>query len=190
MNPTSPLDADLVQAALAGNREAFGQLVTRHQDRLFNSLVRITGSYDDAADVLQDAFLQAFLKLQSFRGASKFSTWLYRVAMNVAFSKQRRRRTTVSLDQTKESLGAEPACLDDRPEEAMLSRERVEQVQAALADLGDEHRQILVLREIDGFAYEEIAEILDLPVGTVRSRIFRARGQLKEKLAGVVSGEW
>jgi RNA polymerase sigma-70 factor (ECF subfamily) len=171
-----------VKAALAGDRDAFGELVTRYQDRLFNSLVRMVGSHDDAADAVQDAFVQAFTKLESFRGAAQFYTWLYRIAMNVALSRRRRRRPMASVDQAKESVGDEPLDAAEGPEDVVLSQERVEHVQAALADLGDEHRQILVLREIEGFAYEEIADVLELPVGTVRSRIFRARAQLKEKL--------
>ena len=182
MNDDAPRDAQLVEAALAGDSAAFGALVTRYQDRLFNTLLRVVGSHEDAADAVQDAFVQAYTKLESFRGASRFYTWLYRIAMNVALSRQRRRRPTASLDYAKESVGDEPLDAAESPEEAVLSQERIAHVQAALADLGEEHRTILVLREIEGCAYEEIAEILELPVGTVRSRIFRARGQLKEKL--------
>lgn len=185
MNQDEPRDAQLVEAALAGDRNAFGDLVARYQDRLFNTLLRVVGSHEDAADAAQDAFVQAFTKLDSFRGESQFYTWLYRIAMNVALSRQRRRRPTASVDHVKESVGDEPLDAGEGPEETVLSQERVEHVQAALSNLGDEHRQILVLREIEGFAYEEIASILDLPVGTVRSRIFRARVQLKEKLASL-----
>jgi RNA polymerase sigma-70 factor (ECF subfamily) len=187
VNDDAPRDAQLVEAALAGDRDAFGDLVSRYQDRLFNTLLRVVGSHEDAADAVQDAFVQAYTKLESFRGASQFYTWLYRIAMNVALSRQRRRRRrpTASLDHAKESVGEEPLAAALSPEETVLSQERVQHVQAALADLGDEHRQILVLREIDGCAYEEIAEILELPVGTVRSRIFRARVQLKEKLSAM-----
>jgi RNA polymerase sigma-70 factor (ECF subfamily) len=188
VNDDAPRDAQLVEAALAGDSAAFGTLVTRYQDRLFNTLLRVVGSHEDAADAVQDAFVQAYTKLESFRGASKFYTWLYRIAMNVALSRQRRRRPTASLDHAKETVGDEPADAAEAPEDAVLSQERIAHVQAALSDLGDEHRTILVLREIEGCAYEEIAEILDLPVGTVRSRIFRARGQLKEKL-GALWGE-
>jgi RNA polymerase sigma-70 factor (ECF subfamily) len=190
VNDDAPGDADrleakLVEAALAGERDAFGELVTRYQDRLYNTLVRVVGSPDDAADAVQDAFVQAFTKLQSFRGASRFYTWLFRIAMNVALSRRRRKRPIASVDHAKESAGDEPIDVASGPEEMVLSQERVEHVQAALGDLGDEHRTILVLREIEGCAYEEIAEILDLPVGTVRSRIFRARVQLKERLTGI-----
>lgn len=186
MNDDAPRDAQLVEAALAGDRDAFGELVTRYQDRLFNSLLRNGQSYEDAADAVQDAFVQAFTKLKSFRGDAQFYTWLYRIARNVASSRKRRRRPTASVDHAKESAGDEPQDAGEGPEGIVLSQERVEHVQAALADLGDEHREILVLREIDGCAYEEIADILELPVGTVRSRIFRARVQLKEKLSSLL----
>lgn len=185
VNDDAPRDAQLVEAALAGDRDAFGALVTRYQDRLFNSLLRVVGAHEDAADAVQDAFVQAYTKLESYRGAAQFYTWLYRIAMNVALSRRRRRRPMASVDQAKENVGEEPLDAAEGPEDAVMSQERVEHVQMALAGLGDEHRNILVLRELEGFAYEEIADILDLPVGTVRSRIFRARVQLKEKLTSL-----
>ena len=183
VNSDATSDARLVEAALAGDDNAFGDLVTRYQDRLFNTLVHCLGSPDDAEDAVQDALLQAYAKLASFRGASQFYTWLYRIAMNVGLTQLRRRKPVASLDHAKEALGEEPPAADDGPEQRLLADERVAHVQAALADLGDQHRQILVLREIEGFSYEEIAEVLDLPVGTVRSRLFRARGQIKDRLA-------
>jgi RNA polymerase sigma-70 factor (ECF subfamily) len=182
VNHQPATDGELVEAALAGDRDAFGDLVVRYQDRLFNTLVRILGSREDAADAAQDAFVQAYAKLESFRGASQFYTWLYRIAMNVALSRRRRRRPVASVDAAKESLGEEPVDAADGPEADALSRERAEQVQAALGHLGDQQRKILVLREMEGFSYESIADILELPVGTVRSRLFRARLQLRERL--------
>lgn len=178
-------DAALVAATLAGDRDAFGLLVTRYQDRLFNTLVRIGASREDAADVVQEAFVQAYTKLASFQGASQFYTWLYRVAMNISISRRRRKRPTASLDAAREATGDEPADRAAGPEGTAVSHERVAIVRTALAHLGEEQRRILVLREIDGASYEEIAEILELPIGTVRSRLFRARMQLREKLEGV-----
>lgn len=182
MNDAIPADAVLVEAAQRGDRDAFGQLVVRYQDRLFNTLLRVAGSPEDAADAVQDAFVQAYVKLDSFRGASQFYTWLYRVAMNIVLSRRRRRRPARSLDDAKENRGDEPVDASPAPEDALLARERAERVQAALDDLGADHRAIMVLREIEGCSYEAIAEILELPVGTVRSRLFRARMQLREKL--------
>jgi RNA polymerase sigma-70 factor (ECF subfamily) len=182
VNDEAPSDANLVAAALAGDKGAFGDLVLRYQDRLFNSLFHIVGSHEDAADVVQDALVQAFVKLKSFRGASKFYTWLYRIAFNIAISQKRRHRPTVSLDGAKAGTGDEPLSAGQSPEDEISSGEDIEKVQEALADLADDHRTIITLREIDGFAYEEIADFLDLPVGTVRSRLFRARKELKDRL--------
>lgn len=183
------IDGLLVQATLAGNRQAFGELVERYQDRLFNMLVRVLGSRDDASEVLQDAFVQAYTKLETFRGSAQFYTWMYRVALNLACSHRRRnkrRRDEQSVDQIRELSGAEPVDPSLQPEQTALRVEQAELVQAALLEISDEHRQILVLREMEDCSYETIAEILDLPVGTVRSRLFRARLQLKERLESML----
>jgi RNA polymerase sigma-70 factor, ECF subfamily len=175
-------DAELIDEALAGATGAFGQLVLKYQDRLFNTITHVVGSLDEAQDVVQDAFVQAFLKLESFEREAAFYTWLYRIAFNLAVSRRRRQRPTLSVDQTKESSGEEPRSRHPGPSEGLERQERAQQVQAALATLTEEHRSILVLREIDGCCYETIAEILDLPVGTVRSRLHRARMQLRDQL--------
>ncbi|BBO36336.1 RNA polymerase sigma factor [Lacipirellula parvula] len=182
MNPTVPTDAELVEAARAGDRAAFGDLVGRYQERLFNTMLRIAGTREDAADAVQDAFVQAYLKLDAFRGDSQFFTWLYRIAMNQALTRRRRARPMASIDAAKEGAGEEPMDETAAPGEQMLVDERAEQVHTALAELGDQHRKILVLREMEGCSYEAIAEILELPVGTVRSRLFRARLQLRDRL--------
>ena len=175
-------DNELVQAALGGDKEAFGQLVVRYQDRVFNTLVRVLGNREDAGDIVQDAFVQAYVKLDSFRGDARFYTWLYRIAMNLALSHRRRRKPTESLDETKTNIGDEPAAQYPTAAEQLIARERAALLQQALLKLNVEHRQILALRELEACSYEEIAEILELPVGTVRSRLFRARLQLKEQL--------
>lgn len=182
MNRTDQTDAALVEAARGGDRDAFGDLVGRYQDRLFNTMVRIAGNRDDAADAVQDAFVQAYVKLDAFRGESQFFTWLYRIAMNVALTRRRRRRPAQSLDAAKETAGEEPIDAAQSPDDRLQADERAEQVHSALAELNDQHRKILVLREMEGCSYEAIAEILELPVGTVRSRLFRARLQLRDRL--------
>ena len=189
MSDEQPDDAELVRAAVAGDKGAFGTLVLRYQDRLYNTLVRVLGSFEDARDVTQDAFVQAFVKLESFRAASKFYTWLYRIAMNLALSRRRRRKAMVSIDQAKHDVGAEPEDSGPSPEERMIDAQRVQIVQAALSQLGEQQRQILVLREMEDCSYETIAEILELPIGTVRSRLFRARLQLKDKLQSLLAQE-
>jgi RNA polymerase sigma-70 factor, ECF subfamily len=182
-------DARLIEQTLAGNSAAFGELVQKYQDRLFNTLVHAIGSPDDALDVVQDAFVQAFVKLESFRGRSAFYTWLYRIAFNVAATQRRRRRPVLSVDQAREDGGEEPIDSDHGPLENLEREERCRQVREALTILSDEHRDVLVLREIDGCCYETIAEILGLPVGTVRSRLHRARLQLRDELKEVLMGE-
>jgi RNA polymerase sigma-70 factor (ECF subfamily) len=175
-------DAHLVEASRNGDRDAFGELVLRYQDRLYHTVVHVVGSAEDALDVVQESFVQAYLKLESFRGNSAFYTWLYRIAMNRAISRRRRAKPTLSVEQTREVSGSEPIDQGDAPEARLMRAEQADQVHEALAALSEEHRTILVLREMEGCCYDSIAEILELPVGTVRSRLHRARLQLKAEL--------
>jgi RNA polymerase sigma-70 factor (ECF subfamily) len=179
-------DAQLIGRTLAGEPAAFGQLVLRYQDRLYNSLVRVLGSAEDARDAVQDAFVQAFVKLETFRGSSAFYTWLYRIAFNQAMSHARRQRPTRSLDDERTDRGHEPVDSQPPPDARLDASERAAQVHRALAALSAEYREVIVLREIDGCKYEQIAEILELPIGTVRSRLFRARLELRDRLAPMV----
>jgi RNA polymerase sigma-70 factor (ECF subfamily) len=179
-------DFQLIDDALAGRPSAFGDLVLRYQDRLYNTLVHVTGSVDDARDLVQEAFVQALVKLSSFQRGSAFYTWLYRIALNLAISRRRRRKPTVSVDEIRNASGDEPVGRDDAPADRIEREERAAQVQAALARLSEEHRSVLVLREIDGYCYEEIAEMLDVPVGTIRSRLHRARLMLRDELKEVL----
>lgn len=179
-------DARLIDEALAGNSASFGQLVVRYQDRLYNTIAQIMGCRDEAYDVVQDAFVQAFLKLESFQRTAAFYTWLYRIAFNLAATRKRRARPMASVEQARENLGEEPVAATDHVGEELERRERAAQVHAALATLDEDFRTVLVLREMEGLAYDEIAQMLDLPLGTVRSRLHRARIQLKEQLKGVL----
>jgi RNA polymerase sigma-70 factor (ECF subfamily) len=179
-------DAQLIDETLRGRSAAFGQLVEKYQDRLYNTIVHVVGSAEDALDVVQDAFVQAFLKLETFQRSSAFYTWLYRIAFNTAASQRRRKRPTLSVEQTQETSGQEPVDGQSGPGERLEQLERSRQVQQAIAGLSEEHRAVVVLREIDGCCYETIAEILDLPLGTVRSRLHRARLQLRDQLREVL----
>ena len=179
-------DAQLIDETLAGNRAAFGQLVNRYQGRLYNTLLHVVGSREEAEDVCQEAFVQAFVKLESFGGRSAFYTWLYRIAFNLSVSRRRRKRAEVSIDQHRERTGDEPRDVGEGPADQLLREEQVRQVRRAIEMLSDEHRAILVLREMDGCGYETIAEILELPLGTVRSRLHRARLQLREQLQDIL----
>ncbi|MDZ7615509.1 MAG: sigma-70 family RNA polymerase sigma factor [Patescibacteria group bacterium] len=180
-------DAQLIEQTLAGRSAAFGELVRKYQDRLFNSVVHVVGNFEDAKDIVQDAFVQAFVKLESFRQHAAFYTWLYRIAFNTAMSHRRARRPTVSMDQARECAGLEPADTNDGAETVLLRKEQRQQVREAIARIKDEYRAVVVLREIDGCCYETIAEILDLPIGTVRSRLYRGRMQLAEELKAVLA---
>ncbi|MBN2475523.1 MAG: sigma-70 family RNA polymerase sigma factor [Pirellulales bacterium] len=180
-------DAQLIDETLAGHSAAFGRLVQKYQDRLYNTVVHVAGNAEDARDVVQDAFVQAFLKLDTFQHSSAFYTWLYRIAFNVAFSHRRRRRPTLSVEHARETSGLEPMDEEDDPAEKLEREERCRQVREAIGRLNHQQRTVLVLREIDGCCYETIAEILDLPIGTVRSRLHRARLQLREELKEVLA---
>jgi RNA polymerase sigma-70 factor (ECF subfamily) len=185
MNKSSVPQEDqvLIDQTLDGNTAAFGGLVRKYQNRLYNGMVNMLRNEAEAEDVVQDAFILALTKLSSFHGNSAFFTWLYRIAYNVAVSRIRRRKPTVSLNmgsddsRPMEFEGDAPA-----PDERIRRIEDVEQLHQALDNLSDEHRDVLVLREMQELDYEAISEILDLPIGTVRSRIHRARSQLKHQL--------
>ena len=179
-------DAECIAKARQGERAAFDTLVLRYQDRLFNTLARLMGSSDDALDIAQDAFVQAYVKLDTFKETAAFYTWLYRIAFNLAMSHGRKRRPLTIMDTDDTTRNIEPASTAISPSEPLESAERVAGVQAAIHDLADEHRQVVVLRELEGCDYEQIADILEIPIGTVRSRLFRARACLKEKLATMV----
>lgn len=179
-------DPELIAATLRGDSAAFGCLVRKYQDRLLTALMHVSGSKDEAEDVGQDAFVQAYLKLQSFAGGSSFYTWLYRIAFNTAISRRRKRRGESSVEHTRDLTGSEPTDGTEPAEDRLLREERAAQVRQALAQLPDEFRSVLVLREMEGCDYDTIADILDLPIGTVRSRLHRARLQLKEQLISVL----
>ena len=179
----------LIEACRAGRSDAFGVLVRRYQGRIYPTMLRLTGNPDDALDLLQDAFLRAFEKLDKFQGDSSFYTWVYRIAVNLALSGRRRRRVTARLG-IGVGRGEAPDPADPSPlSDPTLGPERAERdglIQSALDALADDHRAVVVMKEFDGLRYEEIATILGVPVGTVRSRLHRARLDLRERLQGVV----
>lgn len=181
-------DDPLIDETLAGSNDAFDQLVRKYQDRLYNTIVHVMGSADDARDVVQEAFIQAYVKLDSFHRNAGFYTWLYRIAFNAAVSHQRRKRAVISVDQTRELSGHEPVDDGLGPQDRLEQSERVEQVRRALDALTDEHRTVLVLRELEECDYETIAGILQVPIGTVRSRLHRARLEMRDVL-GRMLGE-
>jgi RNA polymerase sigma-70 factor (ECF subfamily) len=181
----TPPDEHLIAECLSGRPDAFGELVVRYQDRLYHTLVGMLGSADEAQDAAQDAFIHAFSRLDTFRGQSAFYSWLFRIAVNAAVSRKRKsRRAGASLDAAREQTGMEPVDghASSEPSYAMEVSENQLLVCRALGELSDEFRTVLVLKEMEDLKYEEIAEIVGCPVGTVRSRIHRARAELREKL--------
>jgi RNA polymerase sigma-70 factor, ECF subfamily len=182
-------ETQLIHAAIGGDSAAFGDLVRRYQDRLYTAVVHIVGCRSEAEDVVQDAFVQAYVKLETFKHNSRFYTWLYRIAFNVSISRRRRRRVEVSWDETRDLTGDEPVDDDLSPTQPLEQAERRELLQQAMTLLTEEHRAIIVLRHMEDFSYEDIAQILDISVGTVRSRLHRARAALLEHLRQIMPDE-
>ncbi len=176
-------ESRIVQKVLKGDVNAFEKLVLAYEKNIYNIALRMTGNSEDASDMTQEAFIKAYNSLQSFRGDSKFSVWIYRIATNVCldFLRSKSRRPTVSLsveDNDGEDVQLDVADESQSPE-LLLDRQMTrESVRRGLETLSPEYRQILLLREIQGLSYDEISQALGLEVGTVKSRIFRARKKL------------
>lgn len=180
---TREQEAAVIQAVLDGDVNAYEALVKEYEKNVYNLALRMTGNSEDAADMAQEAFIKAYNSLTAFRGDSKFSVWLYRIVSNVCldFLRSRSRKQTVSL--STENDDGEEVELDIADEthspEQLLDRSLTrDAVRRGLAALPPDHREILLLREIQGLSYEEIADVLGLEAGTVKSRIFRARRKL------------
>lgn len=185
-------DLELVQRARNGERSAFGQLVERHQKKVYSVAFGILRNRDDAWDVAQEAFVKAYRNLERFEGTSAFYTWIYRIAYNLAIDTYRSkgRRDAVHFeDQTamesvlenedKPTFNIDPAEMSDRAELMKVLNE-------AIQKLSDKHRAIIVLREIEGLSYEEISQVLGIAKGTVMSRLFHARRNLQSLLTPYV----
>jgi len=193
----------LVARSRDGDRDAFEELVRRYERGIYNLAYRMMGNRDDAADLAQEAFVKAFESLHGFRGRASFQTWLYRIATNACLDELRRRRRfrTRSLDRGFETdegeVVVEPGDPSPGPEERVQKREIQRAVHRAIGTLSPDHRAVVVLRDIKGLSYGEIAASLRISVGTVKSRLNRARSALKERFlkeelltrAGVVTGE-
>ncbi len=169
-------DRRLVEATLAGDRTAFDQLVGRYQIKIYNLALRITGNRDDALDVSQAAFLKAYDNLGRFDPAYRFFSWLYRIAMNEALDLVARRRRFTDLDPELVNPAA-------GPEAECWSHEAGRRLQEALLELGEAYRAVVVLRHFHGLSYREIGEIVGVPAKTVKSRLFTARRELRERLS-------
>jgi len=177
-------DGDLVRRFLAGDAGAGTELITRHERRVYAVCLRVLGNPDDAADAAQDALLAMVRKLDGFRGEAAFTTWLYRVAMNVCYDHLRRARRQPMLRRTEEDTAPEPALPDHADAVADAN-----DVAAALAQVPEDFRVAIVLADVHDLPYEEIAKVLDLPVGTVKSRVHRGRIALARALGIEPEGE-
>lgn len=180
-------DRKLVRNLRRRDEDAFRELVRVYQHRVFNIVYRILGDREEAEDVAQEVFVAIFKHIDSFRGDAKFSTWVYRIATNQArnrlkYHARRHRRDHQNYEDAPESAHQDSdfAGSIPQPEDAVLGRELEKIIQEGLAELGEIHRTIIVLRDVEHLTYQEIAEIVELPEGTVKSRLFRARVALKE----------
>ena len=196
--PSGPVafeDAALIAACRKGRMEAFGSLIAKYQDRLFNAVLRICGDREDAADLCQEAFVRVLERLETFRGQSQFYTWLFRIAVNLTISRRRRnsrvRFTSLSNDPDLGDAQAAsvldpPARVQADPARQIMAGEAHRRVLEAMDALDDEYRVVIVLRDIEEMDYDQIAAVLAVPMGTVKSRLHRARSMLRDKLAGIV----
>lgn len=180
-------DEDLMEYFQSGYEQAFNLLVERYQDRLHNFLYRYTHNHKDCEDLVQETFFRVFRSRHSYERIAKFSTWMYTIAINLAKSlyKKKKRMTTVTIHEDPEDSEDRPMKLEDPsilPDDSLHEKMCMDELEKALMELSDDFREVVVLRDIQQLTYEEIAEIADLPMGTVKSRINRGRAQLQELL--------
>ena len=191
-------DGTVISRCQKGDAEAFGVLVERYQKKMFNIAFRMTGDYEEAGEVVQEAFLSAFKAIKKFRGESAFATWMTSIVLNHAKNCLKKIKTIshhepVSLDETSEdhdcTLRFDPPADGVSALEQLEKKDVQETVQRAINSLDAEFREVLILKDIQELSYEEIGAILNIPEGTVKSRIFRAREALREQLKRNL-GDW
>ena len=188
------LDLELVKRVQGGDKTAFDLLVRKYQHRIGAVIGRFVPDYAESQDIAQETFIRAYRAIGNFRGDAQFYTWLYRIAVNTAknhlvASKRRPPSSDVEADEAEHYAGAQRLHDFDTPEHEMLRQEIAREVSETVAALPEELRQAITLRELEGLSYEEIAEMMDCPIGTVRSRIFRAREAIDARLRPLMDRE-
>jgi RNA polymerase sigma-70 factor (ECF subfamily) len=186
--PLLPDDKTLIQLCKQGDRDAFDELMRRYEKRVFNFAYRMSGSYDDASDVTQEAFLRVFNSIGTFRGDAVFTTWLYRIVRNVFLDERKRAKTHLQtsleeyIELDENSVAKQIEDDDPTPDQLIEGKERNQLLQDAIQSLPEYQRMMMILYHTQSKSYEEISQIMNLPIGTVKSRLNRARLALKEKL--------
>ena len=189
-------DAALVERALDNDLAAFEQLVARYQTKIVSYSTRMLGDHDDGEDVAQEVFIKAYRSLESFRGASSFSTWIYRIATNLCIDRARKRKRSPQqaysldepLDKDEDRGGRDLPDLTAEPSRNVEREELREQVRLTVAEMPEKLRAVLLMCDIQGMPYEDIAQTLGCPVGTVKSRLFHARADLARRLRPYMHG--
>ena len=191
-SPTAMLEGDLVNRARRGDLHAYDELVKRYQTRIYATIYHMTSNHEDANDLAQEAFIKAYSALKSFKGGSTFYTWLYRIAVNktINFLKQRKNKFHLSLNDIDFNAEHDPDLMalisDKTPTRDVALAELQKKLNEALLTLSEPHRMVVVLHDVQGLSHDEIAEIMDCNIGTVRSRLFYARQQMQGQLADYI----
>jgi RNA polymerase sigma-70 factor (ECF subfamily) len=192
VNPDRAVDQKLVEKAQKGDKKAFGMLVEKYQRRLNRLLSRMVRDQSEIEDIVQDSFIKAYRAINNFRGDSAFYTWLYRIGINTAknhlvkLGKRPKAMNDVEIEEIENFEDAPDLRSHETPESSMMSREIVASVNQTIEALPNELKEAISLREMDGLSYGEIADLMNCPIGTVRSRIFRAREVIAEKLKPLI----
>ena len=192
VNPERAIDQKLVEKAQKGDKKAFGMLVEKYQRRLNRLLSRMVRDQSEIEDIVQDSFIKAYRAIDNFRGDSAFYTWLYRIGINTAknhlvkLGKRPKAMNEVEIEEIENFEDAPDLRSHETPESTMMSSEIVASVNQTIEALPDELKEAISLREMDGLSYEEISDLMNCPIGTVRSRIFRAREAIAEKLKPLI----
>ncbi len=188
-------DDALVDRARKGDRAAFQELFKKYHRRAYAVAIGVVKRPADAMDVVQDAFIKVHKHIANFQGTSSFYTWLYRIVMNLSIDHVRKKRKITEFDEhvKKDDAAGDGALLphmpDENPSKTVVRRELSEKIRAALETLPEYHRAVIVLREVEGMSYEEMAQVLEVPKGTIMSRLFHARRKMQEQLKPYLEGD-